>query len=76
MKIQAMEGSFCENHDWVNNMEVAASSTPADSGTQLMPFKVENGLSDLQQTQYRKGMDKLLHMMRNPVRELSKCGFL
>jgi hypothetical protein len=59
--------------------EESAPSTPAESGTQLMPCTVQNGLSDKQQTLYRKGTGKLLHMMRwsrpeilNPVRELSR----
>jgi hypothetical protein len=57
----------------------SAPSTPADSGTQLMPCTGHNGFSDKQQTMYRKGTGKLLHMMQwsrpeilNPVRELSR----
>jgi hypothetical protein len=57
----------------------AAPSTPADPGQHLMPCKPEDGLNDADQTLYRKGTGKLLHMMRwsrpeilNPVRELSR----
>ena len=56
-----------------------ATSTPAEPGQVLMPCKEADSLSPAEQTTYRKGTGKLLHMMRwsrpeilNPVRELSR----
>jgi hypothetical protein len=56
-----------------------ATTTPAEPGQVLMPCKEEDGLNSQNQTIYRKGTGKLLHMMRwsrpeilNPVRELSR----
>jgi histone deacetylase 1/2 len=56
-----------------------APSTPADPAVQLMSCKEEDALGDKEQSLYRKGTGKLLHMMRwsrpevlNPVRELSR----
>jgi hypothetical protein len=56
-----------------------APSVPADPGQVLMPCNDSDVLDDTQQSLYRKGTGKLLHMMRwsrpeilNPVRELSR----
>ena len=55
------------------------TTTPAEPGQVRMPCKEEDGLKEAEQTIYRKGTGKLLHMMRwsrpeilNPVRELSR----
>jgi hypothetical protein len=57
----------------------AAPSTPADPAVQLMSCKEEDALVDKEQSSYRTGTGKLLHMMRwsrpellNSVRELSR----
>ena len=54
-------------------------NTPAEPGQVLMPGDAESTLNAAEQTEYRKGVGKLLHMMRwsrpdimNSVRELSK----
>jgi hypothetical protein len=53
--------------------------TPAEPGQILIPCEEKDGLKDELQSQYRKGVGKMLHMMRwsrpevlNAVRELSR----
>ena len=61
------------------NIEKNKAKTPAEPGQVLLKCDEKNKMSDKDQTTYRSGVGKLLHMMRwsrpeilNAVRELSK----
>jgi hypothetical protein len=65
--------------DEFNLPEETKPTTPADDGQILVPCEPSDGVKETEQTSYRTGVGKLLHMMRwsrpdilNPVRELSR----